>query len=120
MPDEPDDAFPRTNSFDDDINSGHRAVDLALHVVDLGLQEFLHFLEFRNQLVKFVYRIEVNRATAALISGGPEGLDFSLLSCVAKAKSNGGVFSSAVADVGVSISSSLSARGPIQQASLSC
>ena len=24
------------------------AVDLALHVVDLGLQEFLHFLEFAN------------------------------------------------------------------------
>ena len=42
------DAFPRSNSFDDDINSGQRAVDLALHVLDLGLQEFLHFLEFGN------------------------------------------------------------------------
>ena len=51
------DAFPRTNSFDDDINSSHCAVDLALHVVDLGLQEFLHSLEFGNQLLKVVYRI---------------------------------------------------------------
>ena len=39
------DAFPRTDGFDDDIDSGQRAVDLALHAVDLGLQEFLHFLE---------------------------------------------------------------------------
>ena len=51
------DAFPRTNRFDDDIDPGHRAVDLALHAVDLGLQELLHFLEFGNQLVKLVYRI---------------------------------------------------------------
>ena len=42
------DAFPRANSFDDDINSAQRAVDLALHAVDLGRQEFLHFLEFGN------------------------------------------------------------------------
>src|SRR4029453_5005284 len=40
------DAFPRANSFDDDINSGQRGVDLALHVFDLRLQKFLHFVEF--------------------------------------------------------------------------
>ena len=40
--------FSTDNSFDDDIDPGHRAVDLALHVVDLGLQEILHFLEFGN------------------------------------------------------------------------
>ena len=42
------DAFPRADSFDDDINSAQSAVDLALHAVDLGRQEFLHFLEFGN------------------------------------------------------------------------
>src|ERR1700744_1500220 len=51
------DAFPRTDRFDDDIYSGHGAVDLALHVVDLGLQEVLHFLQLGNQLAKFVDRI---------------------------------------------------------------
>jgi hypothetical protein len=50
------DAFPRTDGFDYDIDSGQRAVDLALHAVDLGLQEFLHFLEFGYQSLKFVYR----------------------------------------------------------------
>src|SRR4029077_4443676 len=39
------DAFPRTNRFHDDIDPGHRAVDLALYAVDLGLQELLHFLQ---------------------------------------------------------------------------
>jgi hypothetical protein len=57
---------------------------------------------------------EVNRATeelnrSALISSDPEGFDFSLLSCVAKGASRGGVVSSGVADVGVSISFSLGA-----------
>jgi hypothetical protein len=58
------DAFPRTNSFDDDINSGQRVVDLALHVVDLGLQEFLHVVQFGNySFIEF----ELNRATEELI-----------------------------------------------------
>src|SRR3977135_848276 len=61
---------------------------------------------------------EVNRATeelirSALISSGPEGFDFSwvadLLSCVAKANSSGGVFSSGAGDVGVSLRFSLDA-----------
>ena len=49
--------FHRANRFDDDIYSGDRAVDLALHAFDLGLQELLHFLQFGSELVKFVYRI---------------------------------------------------------------
>jgi len=50
-------AFPWTNGFDYNIYSGDRAVDLALNAFDLGLQEFLHLLQFESQLVKFVYRI---------------------------------------------------------------
>jgi hypothetical protein len=61
----------------------------------------------------------VNRATeelnrSALISSGPEGFDFSLLACVATVASGEGVLSSSAADVGVSINSSLDARGPLQ------
>ena len=49
-------ASPRADSFDDDVNSGQGALDLALHAVDFRLQEFLHFLEFGHQRLKFVYR----------------------------------------------------------------
>jgi len=46
---------------------------------------------------------------SALTSSGLEGADFSLLGCVAKVSSCGGVFSSGAAGVGVSISFSLGA-----------
>ena len=112
-------AFPRTDGFDDNIYSGDRAVDLALHAFDLGLQELLHLLKLESQLVKFVYRVRGQPGDGRVESfgadlNGPEGLDFSLPGCVATACSDEGVFSSSAADGGVSISSSLGARGPLQ------
>src|SRR5262249_12377720 len=51
------DAFPRAHGFDDDVDTGQRAVDLPLHVADLGLEELLHVLQFRSQALKFADRI---------------------------------------------------------------
>jgi hypothetical protein len=64
--------FPRSNGFNDDLDSGQYASDFTLDARGFGFQELLQLCELGGQLFKFVDRI---RGQAR--DGGPDtvGID---------------------------------------------